>query len=401
MRLKILVLEQIKGKKRLSRRKCPVKYLLFKEIIESSIKEINLNNENNIRSKYDFYILQFDKLIRKMGTFYPSDFGFCPNKLSISYFTDRGWDEKYAKSRISEFQSKTSLGSFIKRYGEIDGNKKFEDYVNKKSKSFSSNYKKGYHKKFYRPSQKEFWIEKNQDPSIGMINMFRQPSLDFHKKIKEVGNKWLTCRQIDFWVEKGYSYSKAAEKLKEVQDNRSLESLIQKYGKKKGKIKFDQINNKWLKTLNSKSDEEKLKINLSKFKNNRFFSKSSKDFFEILIKEFDCRNIKYGKILYANKEYFIYDEENKKINFYDFYSYKLNLIIEYNGILFHPNKEKLSIEEWKKWKNPYNGESAYEKYKKDQYKINLAKSKNHNIIEIWENETLTESISKIIKFISK
>lgn len=59
----------------------------------------------------------------------------------------------------------------------------------------------------------------------------------------------------------------------------------------------------------------------------------------------------------GNKEYFIYDNENKKFNLYDFTLRELNIIIEFHGSLWHfnPNYEypetlpfNLSLEENKK-----------------------------------------------------
>jgi hypothetical protein len=398
--LKILILE--KNKSKFKRRSSPLDFISYKRIVLSSIENINSKNISNLEKKYSYYFNNFNSIILKRGSFYPSDFGFYPNIKNIKYFLDRGWALKEAEEFIKEKQSLTSKKNFISRYGEERGLKKYNDYIIKKSKTFSKNYAKGVHKKFFRPSEIDYWLKRGvneEEIPQQMKKLFQLPSLKFHQEKRDKGEEWLTCRQIKYWISKGYNYEEASKSLQEIQNTRSLESLISKYGKEVGLKKFQDINDRWQKSLNNKSAEEKLKINLSKFKNNCRYSKSSFKFIEILLKELDSLKIYYGKTYYGKNEFFIYDNDKKKINFYDFCLPELKLIMEYNGILFHPNKEILSEQEWNNWKNPFNNECAEEKYSKDQYKINLAKSKGFHVIVIWETETLWESIHKIINYI--
>ena len=400
MMLKTLVFQ--KNKNRLKRRFLPLDFILYKKIILSSIENINSENIYNLEEKYFYYLNNFNKIILKRGSFYPSDFGFYPNIKDTRYFLDRGWELKQAIKFIKEKQALTSKKNFISRYGEKLGSEKYNNYIIKKSKSFSENYKNGTHKIFFRPSEIDYWLNKGVpewEISDRMKKLFQPPSLKFHQEKRDKGEEWLTCRQIKYWISRGLNYEEALENLQKIQNTRSLESLISKYGKEEGLKKFRNANDKWQKSLNNKSPEEKIKINLSKFKNNCRYSKSSIKFLELLLKELDLLKIYYGKVYYGKNEFFIYDNDKKKINFYDFCFPELKIIVEYNGILFHPNKEVLSEKEWNTWKNPFSNESAEEKYNKDQYKINLAKNKGFHVIVIWETETLCDSIHKIINYI--
>jgi CRISPR/Cas system CMR-associated protein Cmr5 small subunit len=398
MSLRTLVF-QIQKNKRPIRLKSPVPYNIYKSIILEGINNINEKNEDNLKTKYSYYIEKFGDIISKKGSFYPVDFGFSSNNRSVSYYLDRGYTQNYAQESISKMQSLTSKKSFIERYGD-KGEDKFRKYVSRKSKSYSRNYKEGLHKEFYRPSQIKFWTNKGFTENEAMDKMFdvySASSLKFHENKRKEGKEWLTCRQIKFWTNKGLSIKDAHEQIKKICDTRSMDFFIEKYGNELGPQKFKNTNLKWQKSLNNKSDEEKLRINISKFKNGTRYSKKSIHFFDILIS-----HLRYdGKYYYKEKEHFIFDEISKKIFFYDLYLKDLNLLIEYNGILFHPNKKKLNEIEWNNWKNPYTGEGSSEKYKKDQYKIQVAKEKGFNIIEVWENETLSNNISKIENYIEK
>lgn len=67
-----------------------------------------------------------------------------------------------------------------------------------------------------------------------------------------------------YWTKLGYSDEEAREKLSERQKTFSLEQCINKHGEEEGRKIWRARQDKWQETLNSKSDEEKLKINASK-----------------------------------------------------------------------------------------------------------------------------------------
>lgn len=77
--------------------------------------------------------------------------------------------------------------------------------------------------------------------------------------------------KIEYYLSKGYSEEEALKQLYNRQNTRSLEKYVEKYGEVEGKIRFKKTIDKWLKTLNSKSQDEKNLIN-SKRASYKFFS---------------------------------------------------------------------------------------------------------------------------------
>lgn len=96
-----------------------------------------------------------------------------------------------------------------------------------------------------------------------------------------------------------------------------------------------------------------------------------------------------------SKEYYINIKENKCICFYDFTIPKLKIIIEYNGIAFHPN-HNWNVNLWNNWKSAYYKESADIKYKFDLNKKQIALNKGFDYIEIYSDENLKNKQQEII-----
>lgn len=89
------------------------------------------------------------------------------------------------------------------------------------------------------------------------------------------------------------------------------------------------------------------------------------------------------QIYVDDDEYFIYDHKNKSICFYDFTIPKLNLIIEYNGIMFHPRVKD----------TPFI--TVNNSLKKDLNKEELANQNNFEILYFWEKvDNRQEKISQ-------
>lgn len=90
----------------------------------------------------------------------------------------------------------------------------------------------------------------------------------------------------------------------------------------------------------------------------------------------------------------LYDRLNKKPYFYDLSFPNEKIIIEYNGHMWHPNKNKLTELEWNEWRSIYGNFTADEIYNKDRIKIQFAESLGYEIFEIWSNENLDIQIKK-------
>lgn len=388
--------ELTKGIRR-KRLNTPVTYEKYKEIIISCVNLLNIfADESFFLLKYDIYLQKF--------MFKPtlSNIGFYSlTTTNLQYYIDRGWNLEEANNFLNKRQSTISLNSFIQKYGQKEGNERFLQYVDKHSRSFSKNYKNGKHSNFFRPSNIEYWLNKGLSEELAkqeMHNCYSLAGKKQYEKRRDAGEEFLTVRQLKYWVnKKGLSIEQAKKELSIRYGTRSLDYCIEKYGETLGKIKFIERNEKWLATLNNKTEEEKLEILKKKTIRLTRYSKKSIDLFNIVLKEIkDKYNLEFSKIYMAEKEFYIYDEINKKINFYDLMIKDLNLIVEYNGIKFHPNKNILSNDEWNVWYNVYSGLSAEEQLKIDEYKRNLALRKKYHYIIIWENETVEKSKNIII-----
>lgn len=135
----------------------------------------------------------------------------------------------------------------------------------------------------------------------------------------------------------------------------NCEYLIQKYGEKLGKEKYEKRLKKYKETINAKSDEEKKIWNLKRTSLSHRTSKAATQFFEKCIIELknilgnDIIDVQYIK--YNTNEYFLYDNEYKTIYFYDYTDLKNKIIIEFNGVKFHPKYWEMTNEELQEWKS--------------------------------------------------
>ena len=202
-------------------------------------------------------------------------------------------------------------------------------------------------------------------------------------------------------VSTNFYLEEAQEKLKERQITFSLQICIDKYGEEIGLIKWQERQDKWQKTLDAKSPEEKLAILIKKIARPNFWSVESITFFDELINEIE-QKINNFDYYYKNNEYYI--NTKGKFYLYDFTIKELKIIIEYNGSHVHPNKKLMTNEQWNNWKNPYNKDNADISYKKDLHKIKCAKDKGFDVIVIWDKEVKQNKrkiIDKIFKVINK
>ncbi len=200
---------------------------------------------------------------------------------------------------------------------------------------------------------------------------------------------------IDNWIKK-YGYEKAIEKnkkrVKKAKETFSKNTNKEKIFKSRA-ITIENLYNKYgdMDIAKEKYNDWLIKITVP-------FTKASKEsltIFNPLIDKLKELNIKYEDIYIGsdNKdEYFIRDDNN--IFFYDFVIRSKKIIIEYNGVLFHPKNEN------SKWVNPFNKNiTPKEAYNKQQYKINLAKNKGFSILEIWSDDDQELNINKCLEFI--
>lgn len=239
------------------------------------------------------------------------------------------------------------LSNFIKKYGKIDGTIKYEEYIKKLKYSHSEQY---YIDKLGKEDGIKYWT--------GLS--VKKDSMSLSYWTKRLGDEQLALEMHN-------------KRLRETK--RSLENYIRKYGEEQGIINY-QISNS--------------------------ISNSSIKYFDELTTEIiklgfinSTSDVQYG---YKNEKA-IYDNLSNTCYFYDYTIKKYRIIIEYNGIAWHP-KEMYDSE----FKHPHDkiNSSAYY-YSRDKHKLDIARKYNYNVIVVWEDDKdkINFGIQEITKVINE
>jgi G:T-mismatch repair DNA endonuclease (very short patch repair protein) len=270
-----------------------------------------------------------------------------PKKPNISNY-DMIYFWKDYELKIKEIiKSKSITKKFlIKKYGEIEGIKKWNSYCKKQSITNTFEYKN----KKYGMNKEEF-DNYNKSRSVTKINLIKR-----HGEIKGI-KKWNSyCKKQSYVGVK-------------------LEYFIEKYGEIEGIKKWKQYTNKI----------------------KPFYSKISQEcFWKIYdeIKDF----IDEDKIYFAekNKEFRIFS--NNKVYFYDFVISNLKICIEFHGDIFHGNPEIYNENDTP---NPFiKNLTVKEMNINDKYKENIITNRGFKYFIIWERDYKKyklETINLIIK----
>lgn len=375
-----------------ARLKKPVEFDHFKSILI-----INYNMNKHIKDSfllefYSNYVYSFDKRWEdKTFNFSLTLFKRKLNSKSttLQYYLDRGYDLEDAKEALRKRQStctkeiakkiQDSLSKNINldKINKSKGNcNKWEFYLSRINESTGVNYTE------YEAKQK---IKNKQ--SKGFTAVWKN-----HKNnVKE----FLCNTSLKYYLNKGLSLDEAKNALSIRQGTNSLEKYIVKYGEIEGIKKFKNRQIKWQKTLNNKTEEEKINLKIKQRINFSRISLSSLKLFDSIVSEL---NLNLDDVYYNKPEYFIYDDNTKRIYFYDFVIPSKKIAIEYNGIKFHPNPNA-SDEEKLNWTNLFTKMNYEDNLKFDNYKNSLIIHKGYKLLIVWENDT--DNLKKCINFINK
>lgn len=190
-------------------------------------------------------------------------------------------------------------------------------------------------------------FRKKQSPFSKEFYKSRYPKMsdqEIDEKIKEVSDKSIKDRLLpsnrEYWMLKGYTKSQAEEKVSESQRRFSKDICIEKHGEEEGLKIWNDRQEKWQETLNSKPEEEIIKINMKKMFNRTGYSKISNEMFDNVYEQLS--NELKASSYYANNnnEIVKYDKENKRYYRLDFFNSKLNKCIEFHGDFWHCNPNK-------------------------------------------------------------
>ena len=234
--------------------------------------------------------------------------------------------------------------NLIKKWGEEVGKEKWIIYKNKQSLSNKYEYKKEKH-----GWSEEKFNEYNRSRSVTLKNLINRHGEEEGLKL------W-----INYCDRQKYTTT--------------LEYFIKKYGKLEGEEKYNNFCKKRLLGC--------------------AYSKISNKLFDELVKYIN----KDYETYYGDKEWFLYDNINKKYYLIDFFIRDLNIGIEFNGDVWHANPDVFSDD----FKFPFDDTiKASDIWKKDKIKNDFLKTKLNKLIIIWENdlkkEGMENTINKILK----
>lgn len=210
---------------------------------------------------------------------------------------------------------------------------------------------------------------------------------------KKYASKFPT--KIEYYISRGYSEEEGRKIISEIQNRFSLNGCIEKYGLEGQKI-WKNRQEKWIKTLDDKSDKEKIEINRKKLFNNSGYSKISQNLFWDIYQNFNKNNIKFEEL---NGEVVLYNKSINKHYRYDYVDFTRKKIIEFNGDFWHCNPVKYEEDYHHKIMNL----SAKSIWENDKIKIKWISDKGYNILVIWESEyrkSPQQTVNKCIEFIN-
>lgn len=280
---------------------------------------------------------------------------------------------------------KLTLENYIKKYGKNLGSEKYFQIQNT-------------HKKSSKRSI-EYWKNIASDTKIANEMLKEYQSSHIKKYLKNKSKEWIkrynlenSPWNLEYYLKRNFTKLEALKKISDIKKESS--KFCKEYYLKKG---F------------SEEESEKLKSEywFKKCRNCSYKTskKSLKQFSNIidLLNQIKGICIYYGDNENGYNEYFLYDNIDRKYYFYDLSILfeEKKLIVEYNGNKFHPNKEKLSNDEWLEWKSLFNEMTAEEKYNYDVKKEKIARQNGFEYLIIWDNDSLEVNNKKILDFVTK
>ena len=244
----------------------------------------------------------------------------------LKHLHDMTLDQYVSKHKISKKQlscknvaelRKVTLENFIKKYGEREGKRKWEEYKQKQAYSNSFEYKQ----------QKYGWTKEQYDSYNNTRASTKQNFIKRHG-VENGTKKWAEyCKRQsyagvteEYFVEK-YGCAEGSKKFKEVcaQKSNTLDTFIQRYGEIIGKEKWEHL----AKQKAQYRRQSKLANNLFDSINQHLSTERQTSVF------FDSKNYEY-----------FFAKKGHKTMFVDFYCASSNKVIEFAGDYWHGNPKK-------------------------------------------------------------
>jgi hypothetical protein len=196
-------------------------------------------------------------------------------------------------------------------------------------------------------------------------------------------------KKISYYIKRGMSEDEAKEALSDNQRTFTLEKCVKEHGREEGYKIWQARQDKWMATLNAKTDEEKMEINRKKVDNSsNAVSKNEMEIYEYL-KTYIPELQKQVTVMRNSSGIgcFVYDfGVGKKL-------------IEYNGDFWHANP---SIYD-EAFVNNRNNKTAQQIWDKDEEKYRVAREAGYEVMVLWEwdyRHNKTDSLEKCIQYLT-
>jgi hypothetical protein len=252
-------------------------------------------------------------------------------------------DYNLASEAYKRFQSR-DIVHFISKYGEEEGNKRFDALCDVRGKQNTIDYKI---EKYGEEEGKKRWVNECKNKSVTL-------SRYINKYGEEDGKKR--------WEE--------LNKLKSL----SLDNLILHYGKEKGLSKYIQFKKNIILHLQKRHNRSKFQL----------------EFINDLFELGEMDRLKY---LYDENELVLFDDKTGSINFYDFCNLEKKKIVEIYGDYWHANPVLYNKDYYHKILK-LTAEQIWEKNKKC---VEKAKSFGYEVLILWEKDIRYNRIPEIKK----
>jgi hypothetical protein len=313
-------------------------------------------------------------------------------KVSIedarNYILDRNKSPFYRKNHNSDEEYKKSqsrnIDYYIKKYGDTEGRKRYENF----SKTMSEK------------SRKESIIERHGVEAYKALSQ-KKANCSLSYYISKYGSdaglaKYeerifrLSQNTRDNFI-KVYGEDKWNDRIEKIRYKTSMEYFINSLGYEDGMRRFHLLRNSYSFTKKDYIEKYGLDKWLERASKNsgKFYSREAKRFFELLLDRINSEGIHTKNVKWLDKEFFLWDDEFRRIYFYDFYFEicEKKIIIEYDNSFWHPKKNS-SGDFNKNYCSIFNDVmTEYEKFEYDERKINFAKYKGYEIFTIESSET--------------
>jgi hypothetical protein len=231
---------------------------------------------------------------------------------------------------------------------------------------------------------KEFWIERGfseEESVLKSEEVMREIHQKTFEKFKINPEKYRSKYNttIEYYIKKGYSEDDSKNMLSSRQSTFSKDVCIEKYGLDFGLEIWKKRQNKWINTMDSKSDEEKIEINRKRLFNGSGYSKISQKLFWDIYESFPENNVHFEEL---NSEIIRYDKHNKRHYRYDYFDFTTKKVIEFNGDYWHCNPDKYD----ENYIHTVIKMDAKTIWDRELQKIEWIKNRNYNVLVVWESE---------------